>query len=60
MATEVFETLSSISGFSELDPKSIAIERLDGLTNRNYKIDSALGSHVLRLPGEGTENYIDR
>ena len=60
MAKEVFEALSTISGFNELNPKTITIERLGGLTNRNYKIDSVLGSHVLRLAGKGTENYIDR
>ncbi len=60
MESEVFEALSSISGFRELDPASIAVTRLGGLTNRNYKIDSALGSHVLRLAGEGTGDYIDR
>ncbi len=60
MVTEVFEALSNINGFRELDTKSIAIKRLGGLTNRNYKIDSVLGSHVLRLTGEGTESYIDR
>lgn len=31
-------------------------ERLGGLTNRVYR----LGAHVLRLPGRGTEDYIDR
>ena len=60
MESEVFEALSSISGFRELDPASVAVTRLGGLTNRNYKIDSALGSHVLRLAGEGTGDYIDR
>jgi len=30
--------------------------RLGGLTNRVYRI----GAHVLRLPGRGTEDYIDR
>ena len=60
MESEVFETLSSISGFRELEPASVTVKRLGGLTNRNYKIDSALGSHVLRLAGEGTGDYIDR
>ncbi len=60
MESEVFAALSSISGFRELDPASVAVTRLGGLTNRNYKIDSALGSHVLRLAGEGTGDYIDR
>ena len=31
-------------------------ERLGGLTNRVYRV----GAHVLRLPGRGTEAYIDR
>ncbi len=31
-------------------------ERLGGLTNLNYKI----GSFVLRIPGQGTHEYIDR
>lgn len=31
-------------------------ERMGGLTNRVYR----LGDHVLRLPGHGTEAYIDR
>ncbi len=30
--------------------------RLGGLTNRVYR----LGPHILRVPGEGTEEYIDR
>ena len=31
-------------------------ERLGGLTNRVYR----LGAHILRVPGEGTADYIDR
>ncbi len=31
-------------------------ERLGGLTNRVYR----LGEHILRVPGEGTEDYINR
>ncbi|MEZ5797960.1 MAG: phosphotransferase family protein [Paracoccaceae bacterium] len=33
-----------------------APQRMGGLTNRVYR----LGGHVLRLPGKGTEEYIDR
>lgn len=60
MNAEVFEALSSIDGFSGLDSESTGITRLGGLTNRNYKIDCAQGSFVLRLAGEGTGDYIDR
>lgn len=38
----------------------LAIEPLPGLTNRNYKITTPGGNYVLRLPGAGTEKYIDR
>ena len=56
----VFQELTSISFFEKLDLSSIKIERLGGLTNRNYKIDCTLGVFVLRLAGEGTSDYIDR
>ena len=32
------------------------VERLGGLTNRVYR----LGAHCLRIPGRGTEEYINR
>ena len=34
--------------------------RLAGLTNRNYLVDHGGGRYVVRLPGEGTSEYIDR
>jgi len=60
MSTEVYEALASIEGFNELMSHTMMIERLGGLTNRNYKIDCERGSFVLRLAGEGTSDYIDR
>ena len=60
MTTEVFNVLSKIDGFSDLEPVSVSVERLGGLTNRNFKIDTPNGSFVLRLAGEGTGDYIDR
>jgi thiamine kinase-like enzyme len=58
--SEVLETLSTIEGFDGLDPDSVVVERLGGLTNRNYKINCHHGTYVLRLAGEGTGDYIDR
>lgn len=60
MTTEVFETISSIEGFGDLAQESISVERLGGLTNRNYKVTCEHGIYVLRLAGEGTGDYIDR
>jgi thiamine kinase-like enzyme len=37
-----------------------AIERLGGLTNRVYRVGSGEDALCLRLPGKGTEEYIDR
>ena len=34
----IFQELTSISFFEKLDLSSIKIDRLGGLTNRNYKI----------------------
>ena len=42
--------IPALAGFSG------PIDRLGGLTNRVYR----LGDHVLRLPGAGTESYINR
>ena len=36
------------------------IARLGGLTNLVYRVESDEGSLCLRLPGKGTEEYIDR
>ncbi len=60
MTEEVFDTLNSITGFEDLTAENTLVERLGGLTNRNYKIDCDHGSYVLRLAGEGTSDYIDR
>ena len=46
--------------FSQYDLKDLAAERLGGLTNRNFLVRSPEGRFVLRLAGEGTEDYIDR
>lgn len=37
-----------------------AVERLGGLTNRVYRVEAGGEVLVLRIPGEGTEAYIDR
>jgi thiamine kinase-like enzyme len=36
------------------------VTRLGGLTNRVFRVDTAVGRFCLRLPGQGTEAYIDR
>lgn len=38
----------------------IKIQRLGGLTNRNYKVNTEVGDYVIRIPGNGTEQMINR
>jgi len=45
---------------SLLPAPPVLLRRLGGLTNANYLIESAGQKFVLRLPGEGTADYINR
>lgn len=60
MTDEALDMLARIPLFDGVDLATVQTTRLGGLTNRNYKIDSSLGTFVLRLAGEGTSAYIDR
>ena len=52
--------LSNIFLFQNTDYERLDVERLGGLTNVNYKITNNGEQYVLRIPGEGTNEYIDR
>jgi thiamine kinase-like enzyme len=54
--TEEIEVRAIIADIPTLKHYSGPIERLGGLTNRVYRI----GENVLRIPGAGTEEYINR
>ena len=57
---EVIETLAAIGLFQGRDLSEFSFERLGGLTNRNFKVVDGEKSYMLRIAGEGTEEYIDR
>lgn len=40
--------------------EDIEANRLGGLTNKNYKLDTKTDAYVIRLPGEGTREMINR
>ncbi|MBM3519405.1 MAG: phosphotransferase family protein [Alphaproteobacteria bacterium] len=42
------------------DESDVKITRLGGLTNLVFRVDHAGEQYVLRLPGKGTEEYINR
>lgn len=54
------DALKRIPLFAATAPGGLALERLGGLTNRNYLVSAPDGRYVLRLAGAGTEHYIDR
>ncbi len=56
----VLRTLGRIPLFTNADPDSFVIERLGGLTNLNHKIGAGGETYMLRIAGDGTDEYIDR
>jgi thiamine kinase-like enzyme len=57
---EVHDCLQRIPLFAGRPVERLGVERLAGLTNRNYRIVDQDKSYVLRIPGEGTSDYINR
>ena len=54
------EALSKIQLFWHHDDSEIEITRLGGLTNLVFRVDHGGEQYVLRIPGKGTEEYINR
>lgn len=54
------EALGKIPGLQGIDANTAEIGRLGGLTNLVFRVGSGDGALCLRLPGKGTEEYIDR
>ena len=54
------EALRHIQMFWHLDETEIDVTRLGGLTNLVFRVDHGGEQYVLRLPGKGTEEYINR
>jgi len=60
MIDDIETFLKRVPDLEQVDFAHITAERLGGLTNRNYKVTTPIGTFVLRLPGEGTSEYISR
>ena len=58
--TAIVAALARVPELAESTGRPPEIERIGGLTNRNYKITLGAGRYVLRLAGAGTGDYIDR
>jgi thiamine kinase-like enzyme len=57
---EVLPFLDRIPELAAVARTDIRVERLGGLTNKNYKVTTPRGLFVLRVPGQGTSEYISR
>jgi thiamine kinase-like enzyme len=58
--TAIVETLAGMPQFAGTSLDRPQIQRIGGLTNRNYRITIGREGYVLRLAGAGTGDYIDR
>ncbi len=60
MDENVIAALTRIPLLEGIAPETMICERLGGLTNLVYRLEVGTERYVLRIPGEGTEDYIDR
>jgi thiamine kinase-like enzyme len=58
MSMDLEHALARVPFLAGVDPRSVT--RLAGLTNINYLVAAGGERYVLRIPGEGTAEYIDR
>lgn len=54
------EAMARVPFLARIDPATCSIERLHGLTNRVYRVATPDRTYCLRVPGIGTEGFIDR
>lgn len=57
---ELWQRLARIDELRNLDPESASLERLGGMTNRNFHLKTPDGEYAVRIAGDGTDEYIDR
>ena len=60
MENQVLDAIQRIPLLADIPIDTIDCERLGGLTNLVYRISTNENDYCLRIPGEGTESYIDR
>ncbi len=59
-AKAVYAALQNIPQFVGVNPDAYTSARLGGLTNLVYRVEMAGEKLIVRIPGEGTNDYIDR
>ena len=60
ISTGAGRAAAGIPQFWHPDDDAVKITRLGGLTNLVFRVDHGGEQYVLRIPGKGTEEYINR
>lgn len=58
--TDVHDALANLPHHAAIPEADRHLTRLGGLTNRVYRAESPAGTVIVRIPGTGTDDYIDR
>lgn len=56
----IHAALRNVAKFADLDMGSLQTTRLGGLTNLVYRVQTLTDTLIVRIPGRGTNEYIDR
>ncbi|MBG1233244.1 phosphotransferase family protein [Aestuariivirga litoralis] len=57
---KVISILQNVPGFADVKASEIKLTRLGGLTNLVHRVEARGQRVVVRIPGDGTESYINR
>mgnify|MGYP001026169891 CR=1 FL=1 len=57
---QIETALTNLPEFASGQAQITSLTRLGGLTNLVYRVDASDQKLIVRIPGEGTESYIDR
>lgn len=60
MQKKICAALRNLSGHTHIQLSDFSAQRLGGLTNMVFQVELENQSLVVRLPGDGTEEFIDR
>ncbi len=56
----VLSVLRRVEGLADVTPETASVQRLGGLTNLVYRVETGGRIVIVRIPGDGTAEYIDR
>ncbi len=56
----VLKALRNLPELADIGPQDISTTRLGGLTNLVFRVETGNRKLIVRIPGAGTEDYIDR